>query len=532
MKEALQDNYGPFLLLGTVLLYCLLYAPYGINETDGGFITAYTWRLFNGEWPYLDFIYVRPPMSLFIRYVEMLLLPEGWEVIGERWLFYGKIALANYLGAAILTKGNYKWWLATLGFLFSTHNYPAAAWHTVDGVWLGALSLYCLFQSDRWLFPAALATVFAMLCKQSFYPMAPVFLFLLWILKPWRLAIRGTLLLGIIGLVCIGLFYATGTWHSFVQMSTGATTPRQLWEYGILAMLKVDVRLLVVSTLLLPYLFGFRLPYLLYLFVASLVGFYALQVYTHDYWIPPLKVSRLLWLLALIYGILRLGQLIWKQVPWRDWGAQKAELAALFGLLALSWMTAISWGYNFPLFLSVPYFYVLGKVTPTVPAKIPVAMQRGIRVALLLAMILVFRYGYATIYRDEPRAEHSCNLGTVFPKLQGIKSSPQTCALYTDVKQLADKYGPNFKTVPAFPLANYLTDTRSPWPIDWATSAEIKGVENQIYEAMEQPGIHYFVEKSYGDVLLENDKFATTKYLMQSMRKVEETEFFEVYVKE
>ena len=29
--------------------YLLLYVPFGINETDGGFITAYAWRLLHGE---------------------------------------------------------------------------------------------------------------------------------------------------------------------------------------------------------------------------------------------------------------------------------------------------------------------------------------------------------------------------------------------------------------------------------------------------------------------------------------------------
>ena len=76
-------------------------------------------------------------------------------------------------------------------------------------------------------------------------------------------------------------------------------------------MFKVDPRLALVSLLLIPYLFGFRYPHLFYLFIATLIGFYALQVQTHDYWIPPMKISRLLWVLSLLYVIGKMGQLIY-----------------------------------------------------------------------------------------------------------------------------------------------------------------------------------------------------------------------------
>lgn len=41
-----------------VLAYAFFYAPYGSNDTDGGFITAYAWRVMQGDLPYQDFIYV------------------------------------------------------------------------------------------------------------------------------------------------------------------------------------------------------------------------------------------------------------------------------------------------------------------------------------------------------------------------------------------------------------------------------------------------------------------------------------------
>ncbi|MBL7825354.1 MAG: hypothetical protein JNJ57_01910, partial [Saprospiraceae bacterium] len=161
-------------------LYALCYAPYGVNETDGGFITGLAWQLLSGKVLYQDIVYIRPPIPVFLRALELKLLPEYYAVLGERWIFYLKVWLYSYMAARLLMPNPKKWILATIGFIVSVHCYPAMAWHTVDGIFFAVLSAYLWFCSPLryqglgfWL--AGSAAAISMLCKQSFYPLLPFF---------------------------------------------------------------------------------------------------------------------------------------------------------------------------------------------------------------------------------------------------------------------------------------------------------------------------------------------------------------------
>ena len=81
------------LFFSLLAAYCWYYAPYGINETDGGFLTGLAWQLLNGKTMYADVVYVRPPLPIWLRALELMLLPESWAILGERWIFFGKVAL-------------------------------------------------------------------------------------------------------------------------------------------------------------------------------------------------------------------------------------------------------------------------------------------------------------------------------------------------------------------------------------------------------------------------------------------------------
>ena len=164
-----------------LVTYPLAYAPYGVNETDGGFITGLAWQILQGKQLYTEVIYVRPPLTVWLRALELCLLPTNWAILAERVFFYWKIGLAAWLAADALAFGKKKWQLAALGFVVSAHSYPAAAWHTVDGVLFGTIGLWCFFRKPEtsakpliFSFLAGVFSVLAMLCKQSFFPLAVV----------------------------------------------------------------------------------------------------------------------------------------------------------------------------------------------------------------------------------------------------------------------------------------------------------------------------------------------------------------------
>ncbi|MFN0015905.1 MAG: hypothetical protein ACKVU2_15285, partial [Saprospiraceae bacterium] len=187
----LKKNLLPALFFALVVAYCLCYAPFGINETDGGFLTGLAWQVLSGKALYADVVYVRPPLPVWLRVLELHLLPEPFAVLGERWIFFFKVALYSWFGAAVLAQGKSRWALAAFAFVLSVHCYPPAAWHTVDGLLFGAAAIWC--QSNvpgvRGGFLSGIFWAAMLLCKQSFYPMAV--LLLLPAVRPTRSVFAG-----------------------------------------------------------------------------------------------------------------------------------------------------------------------------------------------------------------------------------------------------------------------------------------------------------------------------------------------------
>ena len=78
------------------IFYFLAFGLFGFSDTDQGFIQALSWRVINGEIPYLDFIYVRPPLSIYIHTLPFLIFPDHLVILAERFLFYLFMALSVF----------------------------------------------------------------------------------------------------------------------------------------------------------------------------------------------------------------------------------------------------------------------------------------------------------------------------------------------------------------------------------------------------------------------------------------------------
>ena len=120
-----------FLTFMLPILYFFLYASYGFSDTDDGFILANSYKIFNGEIPYKDFFYVRPPISIYLHSIPYFLVPENYVFIFERFLFFSFISIYSYISLLILEnhfkelKENIflKSIFLVLTFMFSVHNF-------------------------------------------------------------------------------------------------------------------------------------------------------------------------------------------------------------------------------------------------------------------------------------------------------------------------------------------------------------------------------------------------------------------------
>lgn len=508
------------------LFYALLYGRYGVNETDGGFLTGLAWQVLSGKVLYADVIYVRPPLSVWMRALELLLLPEAWAVWGERALFYLKVAAYSASGAALLLpEGRERWQVAVLAFLLSAHHYPAAAWHTVDGLFWGALGFWVLFRRPTYwaAFLAGVLLAAAMLCKQSFYPIAAVGIGASIWAYSWRHGAAMALGLALGWGAFAAYLGAFGLWEGFWGMTTGATSAAQAWQHGVLDYFRIRPELAIASGLLLAatawfgreerhghWTFGFWVMWLLVLGAA-----FVWEVHTRRAFVAPFAQARLLFWVSNAYAL-------WQWYR-GEWSSQR--VARYAALAALSWSAAVSWGYNLPILFSAPWAFALWDISRRVSVPVQKYLRYGSAVACTL-LFFAFYQGYQWVYRDGHRDDMTALLGHVFPALSGIYTTPQKAALYADLAALAKRYGPDFTVLPTFPQANFLTRTRPPLPLDWVVRREMGRYETFVErEALRQRPV-FFLEKAALPLLNTDAELALVKKLYQQGKVLEQTPHF------
>ena len=517
------------LFFAVVGLYGLMYAPYGLNETDGGFLTGLAWQVLNGKVLYADLIYVRPPLPVWLRALELQLLPADWTILGERWIFYLKMALYTWLAAAILTKGPARWQLATFAFVVSAHCYPAAAWHTIDGILFSVLSAWLLFKvPGRWTpVLAGIALFAALLCKQSFYPLA-VFGLVAAFFSPLRLRAVAGLLIGLLAVstLFISYLYQNNLLTGFLRLTGAAASGGQAWQHGVMDYFRVQPVLALLTVVLLGLVIWtwktgkLRMANLIWAtWLAALISSYVFAVWRNQDFTPPFAQARLLFWLAGAYFLLQISR-----------NPQDQTVPAFGLLLAISWCSSVSWGYNLPILFTVPGVWAFTEISRWLPAQ--AALNGGLKMMkwasflTLAALLGAFRYGYEFVYRDGRRSAMTENMGQIFPALHGIYSDGETAALYRELRDLSAKYGPNFKTLPAFPQANFLTRTVPPLPLDWVVKREMNADSALVMTDLQQKNPVLLLEKRYLPAIETDPELTLVRAVLHTAERLEETPHF------
>ena len=539
MKRVASGKW-PLLFFLLVLLYAVYYAPYGINETDGGFLTGLAWQVLQGKILYQDLVYIRPPLPVWLRALELQALPSSWAILGERWIFYLKVAAYSWLAAAVLAKGRDRWRLATFGFVVSAHCYPAAAWHSVDGILCAVLSAWCLFNKPGfWGSMLAGVTLFtALLCKQSFYPLAFFGLAAAWFLAQRGRAVVGLLTGFLLGTVLFfSYLYKNGLIAGFLRMTNGAASSGQALQHGVLDYFHIQPGLAGLSVVLLLVAWLWRDKYANVAYaawmtwLAALIGSYAFAIWQRQDFTAPFAQARLLFWLACGFLVFQIIQRLntKHQIP-----NTKHIVSALF-LLAIAWCAAVSWGYNLPILLATPGVWAVLEINRRLYERMAakftgqrirqVASRWGSALALV-ALLAVFRWGYEFVYRDGRRSAMTEDLGCIFPALRGIRSDLETATRYGELKMLTNRYGPHCKTLPAFPQANFLTNTLPPLPLDWVASREMNADSTLVMNALKRAQPVLLIEKSYLSAIETDPELALVRSVFHSATRLGETTNF------
>jgi hypothetical protein len=522
--------------------YAVLYVPYGMDETDFGFFYGYAWRVICGEVPYRDFYYLTPPATLYWQAFWQWLTPDGVMVLAGKLGAYAEMLASAWMGALFLRKafdlrgmGVNLPCLATLGFVWGVHVFPAMPWHTVDGVFFGTAALAAAIHG--FALPAGVLAGVCMLTKQSFL-FVPVGVLIVagTFHGRWKAvqSLAGTLALLALH---VGTLKWTGAWDAFRSQTTGQLRWEEALDSGILiylnqnfllplgAMIPWLLRRRFPDRVLLPWAFS---PIPLYFLL--LAGDYCHMALTQKTWIG----YGLSWptLFVVAGGCCVLFPLMLEGVR-RDAAPMKGAVA-LGAALLLSWSVAVSGGYKIPALCAWPLLFVAlvlhRRLCPSVPA-------RWIAVVALVCGLAMFRVGFEYPYvfpvRPLTRVDLVHDAGDVYPKAAGVKVDAVMYGKLKELKDLRRRYGPVYKTFPAMPLAYCLNGDRPVFPSEWVMDWWIDGQVEKVYGALVERDVTVFYERDQMGVE-EPDGYASRRYsvplkVQENWTAVETGEYFVVF---
>ncbi|MES2566579.1 MAG: hypothetical protein V4565_06920 [Bacteroidota bacterium] len=543
-KSAIKKTNYLLLFIVFVISYFFIYGFYGYSDGDDGYVLAFSWRVFQGEIPYRDFISVRPPLTFLFHALPLYIIPDNYQIIFERFLFYVLMALSSLFCSLSLTnvfKQNFHinpYLMATVGFVFSVHNFLPMPWYTVDGIFFASLGIFLLvrFSSLYSIVFGMLFLFFSALCKQPFYlmPFAGI-AFIILVYRDWKKTIVAIFCLIILMCIFLYILYYLKALKGFLSLTTGSTKLNDLLAAGVFSYLRVYSLYIIITigfwiiaqrlsdmkkfsriTELVPYFFiSFLLFYPLAHFGYSVL--YKGIVY------DPVHSFGYEGILASFLFILSVFLFILKFKIEKSW-------ISLFFLTLLSWCSSISWGIQSPVLFSTPllfsFFLISNKYfnIKNITQLVKYTLSIG---------TFTYYVAYQKPSCNPIRRDLVYEISDIFPKLNHIKVGKDIYNKYHEFKSLTNKYGSNFKTLPGMPLSNYLTNTKSPISLDWVSNGETNNHNEDVLKTLVQQNVVVFVEKKPQliTVLNTKDRFnsSVTYHIKSNWIKIDSTQYFEIY---
>ncbi|MDR2573849.1 MAG: hypothetical protein LBC94_05845 [Desulfovibrio sp.] len=535
------------------LFYGIFYAPYGIDSTDFGYFYGHSWRVLQGEIPYRDFAYITPPAALYWHAFWLFITPEGISVLAGKISFLAEMLAAAWMSAFYLNRVFDLQrlrlplpLLATVGFVWGVHTFPPMPWHTADGLLFGSAALLAGIHGM-----APLAGILAGLCmltKQSFLLVPLGTALMVFACRPKREGLFCLLGTGAVLLANWFLLNHLNAWEAFCAQTTGQLDIREALQSGLF--IYVTQNPVLPALALAPLILRRFLPGL----VKNIPQFFVLQ-----------PVPLYFCLLAAMYIFDTL-----KQKVWTGYGDSWPTLFMLIGgacacfpsfflqgivreekngnlpfaragivlgaALLLSWSTGVSGGYKIPAFGALPLLFCALLAHRRLRGKDDVRSCAVLALALGLVMFRVgYEYPYVFPQRPMPRSSLVHDAGEIYPRARGVHVDAVMLGKLRDLRDLRRKYGPHYKTLPAFPLAYFLNGDKPAYPAEWLMDWQIGGRVKEFYDQLQERDITVFMEKDQTGIAMP-DAYASRRYSVpllvnEHWRRIEETEYFWVLQK-
>lgn len=530
-----------FVAVAIPLAWLLLFTPYGMDTTDFGYFYGYAWRVLNGELPYRDFAYIKPALPVYWHAFWLWLTPEKFAILGGKIGFLASILASSWLCALFLA-GQFNFsklelpvpLLATVGFVFGVHSFPHMPWHTADGILFSTLALWL---STRCPLAAGIAAACAMACKQSFLPVPVATFIFLWFAYPKRFSVFFAAGLGAT-LICFGIWlHANDLWFPFRQMTTGQLAIGEAIEAGILIYIRQNwiLPFLAIVPWLAAWLLRKRLPLWLYpcsVYIVLLCCYYVVRVEIEKTWIGYGDSWPTLFILLGLGCILAAKKILLPDYRVDRCRSAFCAVLAFAAPLVTAWCVAVSGGYKIPAMLATPglfaFFLLHGWLGGNVLRLAWLTLVCG-----LIMFTVGYQYPYVFPQRPLERGELIYDAGQVYPQASGVKVDADMLARLSELKELREKYGPDYKTMPGFTLAYYLNGDKPVYGSDWLIDWEINGETERFYKDLLDRNLLVFMEKDQMDTkqadAYQRAGYTVPQLVRNNWKIIDETPHFAVF---
>ncbi|MDW8003045.1 MAG: hypothetical protein RMJ39_10380 [Deltaproteobacteria bacterium] len=509
--------------ISLVAAYCFYYAPVGLENNDGGFLLALAYEWHKGYELYDHIVYIRPPVSIFLHSFYFLYPFNLAPVLISRYFCYFEIGVYSVLAAILFGKWfnlsvNSVFFIACLSFINNAHNFPAMAWHTIDGILFSVIALYLVqinpfsteYSVDRHQekrpvrvvlkviidLMAMVSSIFAALCKQPFF-VVPVLVFF-YKIYPFKLRsfLLGVLISGASIFIVYIFLSRLVSLHEMLFAITSTTELGDLLSAGLMDYFRDWMRyrsvicvgpmgltlVAITVTHFSEYAKKTISRYLPFLFLGSLLIFSAslLELYLKSKgWISPQSLFDTLFTISLLISIL----FFFKTLD-RGW------LGITF-LHIISWAASISWGYKTVILFSSP---IIGVVVMLVGQLYQSSYFKSLLgIGLIIFYLFTYALGSAYLYSLEGpvrRSDAKTYVGEQFNVLRGIYTTYEQALALNELKQLTTILDGTIVVGPNWPLYNLIFGRDNPIGAPWLLNAEVGPYEGIIRSRIK--GVKYF----------------------------------------
>jgi hypothetical protein len=454
----------------------------GFNPTDDGYILAQSYRVLHGQIPHRDFISVRPAGSPLFHTLDFL-LPMPLLDASRLVTTIEMVLTALLWGCVIFRRWPNRWrvWegiAVAASALVSIHAFPLMDWHTVDGLLFVSLGLALLFNSKRATFGLLILGA-SIVFKQSFF-LAPIIGIVIVTMRASsgersKAAIRSLLLAAIPGAAYLIVMLVLGALPSFVGQMVAANADaftghifKEMLVPSGLAVGAGVVALLVGLTVC-----DSRQSRLVGTLVRSVITLFVLGIALQQH----LEIEGT-WAIRLeeIAGIVvAWGMIIRRELDWPG-----------IALLAVGWMTSLSWGYINPNLIGGALgLLAIQRVWFSVEWQTGSKNRQWDRrnmVVTIVASVVAFSVitaqwidtRHTQIYRDTSIGQLTFHLDRLSPDFGSVRTNQSTGTYLEDIKICVERMPAHYVAVlPDNPGIYPLFHLDDPFPLDWILPNEL-----------------------------------------------------------